>query len=150
MTCQVGAAIGRSAIHGLLDRDRSRLPGRRRGLHAGIAYASLAMVRVDCPGAFATKVKVTTVPCPEIPPAAGRPGSGNLQGSGGVIVAMDQRDCLAILRKEPTVRNVHHLQHFRIVADLQRHGITLLRPPEQNIDRESRTLGLRKCWPDRS
>ncbi len=67
---------------------------------------------------------------------------GNLQGSGGVIVAMNQGYGLAVMGKETSVRNVDHLQHLRIVADLQGHGICILGAGEHHIHCESRALGL--------
>ena len=55
---------------------------------------------------------------------------------------MHQRHCLSVLREEPAIRNVHQLQLARIVIQLQRHRVDILRARNQDVDRESRALRL--------
>ncbi len=57
---------------------------------------------------------------------------------------MHQRDGLPVLREESAIRHIHQLQLAWIVIDLQRHGVDILRPRDNHIDREGRALRLRR------
>ena len=57
---------------------------------------------------------------------AGGPGSGNLRLSDGFVLAVNQGYGLAILGEEAAIRDVHQLQHFRIVVQLHRDGMYVL------------------------
>src|SRR5579863_6500791 len=51
---------------------------------------------------------------------------------------MDQGYGLAVLGKETSVGHIYHLHHFRVIADLQRHGVRVLGSRKNHIYGESR------------
>ena len=77
---------------------------------------------------------------------AGRPRGCDLRLSDGFIFAMSQGDDLAVLREEAAVRDVHQLQHFRIVVQLHRHGMHVLRAGNQQIHHKCVALRRLNGW----
>ena len=84
-------------------------------------------LKVACPGALAWKVRVNTAPSPVMPATARRTRRGELQNAGHAVIAVDQRDGLPVLRQQRSVGDVQHLQHARVVEDLHRDRIHILR-----------------------
>ena len=89
---------------------------------------------------------VTTAPWPETPPAPGGREAVICDCPISFILAMNQRYGLAILREEAAIRNIHQLQHFRIVVQLHRHGMHVLGAGKQQIYGKGVSLDRLNGW----
>ena len=100
------------------------------------------MLKVACPGAFAWKVMRKHRSIAADAGGSRRTRSRELQNAHHAVIAIHQRDRLAVLRQQRSVGDVQHLQHARVVEDLHRNRGDILPARQVHVHGEGGTHRL--------
>src|SRR5581483_6275997 len=69
-----------------------------------------------------------------------RPRCGDLRLAEHFVFSVNHGDDLSILREEAPIRDIHQLQHLRVVVHLDRHGVDVLCAGDEQVHGEGLTL----------